>query len=244
VFFRYFRYRGADPETANDLASSTFEQALKNLSRYDRARHRFTPGYFAIAHNMGINHWKGRKNKPLPWMTTCPSRMIRRWKQGLILLQDKEQVLQVLQFLDLRAREILALKFGGLPLQPPDCPAHQPNRKATWGSFSTAQSSNYAHSWHPPRRRYAMNKTLDQFQPAPRPVAQYYKWADRSARDSGCGQSQPPCKPPAFLIGMDLADEVAPRLNCVGAGLRQPPNLPLSIPPASTSPGGWPGSLH
>ena len=30
--FRYFRYRGADPETANDLASSTFEQALKNLS--------------------------------------------------------------------------------------------------------------------------------------------------------------------------------------------------------------------
>jgi DNA-directed RNA polymerase specialized sigma24 family protein len=24
--FRYFRYRGADSETANDLASSTFEQ--------------------------------------------------------------------------------------------------------------------------------------------------------------------------------------------------------------------------
>jgi RNA polymerase sigma-70 factor (ECF subfamily) len=35
-------------------------------------------------------------------------------EQGLILIQDKEQVLQALQFLDLRAREILALKFGGL----------------------------------------------------------------------------------------------------------------------------------
>ena len=33
--FRYFRYRGADADTANDLASSTFERALKALNRYD-----------------------------------------------------------------------------------------------------------------------------------------------------------------------------------------------------------------
>jgi RNA polymerase sigma-70 factor (ECF subfamily) len=111
--FRYFRYRGADPETANDLASSTFEQALKNLSRYDPRKAQIHTWLFAIAHNMGINHWKAEK-QTAPLDDDLPIPDDPPLEQGLILLQDKEQVLQVLQFLDLRAREILALKFGGL----------------------------------------------------------------------------------------------------------------------------------
>jgi len=35
VVFRYFRYRGADADTANDLASSVFEKALSSLRQYD-----------------------------------------------------------------------------------------------------------------------------------------------------------------------------------------------------------------
>jgi len=111
--FRYFRYRGADPETANDLASSTFEQALKNLSSYDPHKGQIQTWLFAIAHNLGINHWKAEK-QTAPLDDDLPIPDDPPLEQGLILLQDKEQVLQVLQFLDLRAREILALKFGGL----------------------------------------------------------------------------------------------------------------------------------
>ena len=111
--FRYFRYRGADPETANDLASSTFEQALKNLSCYDPHKGQIQTWLFAIAHNLGINHWKAEK-QTAPLDDDLPIPDDPPLEQGLILIQDKEQVLQALQFLDLRAREILALKFGGL----------------------------------------------------------------------------------------------------------------------------------
>ena len=111
--FRYFRYRGADPETANDLASSTFEQALKNLSSYDPHKGQIQTWLFAIAHNLGINHWKAEK-QTAPLDDDLPIPDAPPLEQGLILIQDKEQVLQALQLLDLRAREILALKFGGL----------------------------------------------------------------------------------------------------------------------------------
>ncbi len=113
AIFRYFRYRGADPETANDLASSTFEQALKNLSRYDPRKAQIQTWLFAIAHNLGINHWKVEKqtvslddDRPIPDDPPL--------EQAFILIQDKEQILQALRALDGRACEILALKFGGL----------------------------------------------------------------------------------------------------------------------------------
>ena len=111
--FRYFRYRGADSETANDLASSTFEQALKNLSRYDPRKAQIQTWLFVIAHNLGINHWKAEKQTAqLDDDLSTPDDP--PLEQALILTQDKEQILQALQSLDGRAREILALKFGGL----------------------------------------------------------------------------------------------------------------------------------
>lgn len=111
--FRYFRYRGAEPETANDLASSTFEQALKNLSRYDPRKAQIQTWLFAIAHNLGINHWKAEK-QTVPLDDDLPIPDDPPLEQTLILIQNKEQILQALQSLDGRAREILALKFGGL----------------------------------------------------------------------------------------------------------------------------------
>ena len=111
--FRYFRYRGADTETADDLASSVFEKALANQRRYDPRKAQIQTWLFAIAHNLGINHWKAEKQTihldddlPIP---DDPS-----LEQTIILIQDKEQILQALQSLDGRACEILALKFGGL----------------------------------------------------------------------------------------------------------------------------------
>jgi len=86
---------------------------LKNLSSYDPHKGQIQTWLFAIAHNLGINHWKAEK-QTAPLDDDLPIPDAPPLEQGLILIQDKEQVLQALQFLDLRAREILALKFGGL----------------------------------------------------------------------------------------------------------------------------------
>jgi RNA polymerase sigma-70 factor (ECF subfamily) len=111
--FRYFRYRGADIDTANDLASSTFEQALKYVSRYDPRKAQIQTWLFAIAHNLGINHWKDEK-QTAPLEDDLPIPDDPPLEHALVFNQDKEQVLQAIQSLDARARETLALKFGGL----------------------------------------------------------------------------------------------------------------------------------
>jgi len=112
ALFRYFRYRGAEADTANDLASATFEQALKNLQRYAPRKAQIQTWLFAIAHNLGINHWKAKKHTA-PLDEDLPVPDDPSLEKTLILIQDMEQILQALQALDGRAREILALKFGG-----------------------------------------------------------------------------------------------------------------------------------
>ena len=114
AIFRYFRYRGADADTANDLASATFERALENLERFDPRRSQIQTWLFAIARNLSINHWKAAGNYTLaPLDEDMPAPDDPPLEQVLMLAQDKEQVLSTLQELDERAREILALKFGG-----------------------------------------------------------------------------------------------------------------------------------
>ena len=111
--FRYFRFRGADADTANDLASSTFERALKNIASFDPRKAQIQTWLFTIAHNLGINHWKAEK-LTAPLDDDLPIPDDPPLEQALIFNQDKEQILQALQSLDHRARETLALKFGGL----------------------------------------------------------------------------------------------------------------------------------
>ena len=113
--FRYFRYRGADTDTANDLAASVFEKALANLRRYDPRKGQIQTWLFAIAHNLAINHWKTRATHPtasfedldLQAQDDPPP------EQELIRNQDKQEILQAVQSLDTRSVEIIALKFGG-----------------------------------------------------------------------------------------------------------------------------------
>ena len=113
--FRYFRYRGADADTADDLASSVFEKALANLRRYDPRKGQIQTWLFAIAHNLAINHWKAGQAHPLTSLDDLdlPVQDEHQPEQALMLVQDKEQILRALQSLDSRSVEIIALKFGG-----------------------------------------------------------------------------------------------------------------------------------
>jgi RNA polymerase sigma-70 factor (ECF subfamily) len=114
ALFRYFRYRGADADTANDLASATFERALKNLAGYDPRRSQIQTWLFAIARNLSINHWKAASNHTIaPLDEDMPIPDDPPLEQAVVLIEDKEQILSAVQTLDERAREILALKFGG-----------------------------------------------------------------------------------------------------------------------------------
>jgi len=110
ALFRYFRFRGADAGTANDLAAAVFERALAHLDTYDPHKGQIQTWLFAIAHNLAINHWKSQKasvplDEDLPDQHAAP-------EEVAIDSQDKERVLAALQVLDARSREIIALKFS------------------------------------------------------------------------------------------------------------------------------------
>jgi RNA polymerase sigma factor (sigma-70 family) len=114
ALFCYFRYRGVDADMANDLASATFERALENLDSYDTRRSQIQTWLFAIARNLSINYRKAVNNHTLaPLDEDVPIPDDPSLEQVLMLIQDKEQILSAVQTLDERAREILALKFGG-----------------------------------------------------------------------------------------------------------------------------------
>src|SRR5215211_2836906 len=112
--FRYFRYRGADADTANYLASSTFERALRGLHQYDAGKSQLQTWLFVIARNVAINHWKSEAVRfSVPLHEELPDLDDSPLEDAFILTEDKEQILLALQSLDARAREIIALKFGG-----------------------------------------------------------------------------------------------------------------------------------
>lgn len=115
AIFCYFRYRGADADTANDLASSTFEHALESLGRFDPKKAQIQTWLFAIAHNLAINHWKADSNHPTISLEELylPEQNNLQPEDSLIDVQDRQEILQALQHLDMRAIEIIALKFGG-----------------------------------------------------------------------------------------------------------------------------------
>ena len=111
AIFRYFRYRGADAETANDLAASVFERALSRLAQYDPNRAQIQTWLFTIARNLSINHWKSEKvsvslDEEFPQEDMALEELV-------IQTHDKERVMFALQALDKRSHEVLALKFSG-----------------------------------------------------------------------------------------------------------------------------------
>ena len=114
AIFRYFRYRGADADSANDLAASTFERALTHLDRYDPRKAQIQTWLFAIAHNLSVNHWKSAGGATIAALEDdLPIPDDAALEDAVILAQDKAQILSALATLDARSAEIVALKFGG-----------------------------------------------------------------------------------------------------------------------------------
>jgi RNA polymerase sigma-70 factor (ECF subfamily) len=111
ALFRFFRYRGADADTANDLAATVFERALVAIHQYDPRKAQIQTWLFAIARNLSINHWKAEK-ETVPLDDELPQSGLPL-EELVIRAEDKESVLLALQSLDQRSHEALALKFSG-----------------------------------------------------------------------------------------------------------------------------------
>lgn len=109
--FQFFRYRGADTETANDLAATVFERALTYIHQFDPGKAQIQTWLFAIARNLSINHWKAEK-ETAPLDDELPEEHLPI-EELIIQSHDKERVLAALHTLDKRSREIIAFKFSG-----------------------------------------------------------------------------------------------------------------------------------
>ncbi len=115
ALYKYFRYHGADPDTANDLTAMIFERALLKMSTYDPQKASVKTWLFAIAHNVAANFWRAnarRRGVSLDQVvsTSDPNPPI---EELIIDHQTVGQLLAALNQLEGREREVIALRFAG-----------------------------------------------------------------------------------------------------------------------------------
>lgn len=114
AIFRYYRLRGADADTANDLTSAVFERAYQQAGRYDPRLGAVSTWLFTIARNTATNHWRSPAAQTLGGLNeweNLPSRDASP-EEVLVALESRAEVLAALPGLDPRERELLALKFA------------------------------------------------------------------------------------------------------------------------------------
>ncbi len=112
--YGFFAYRLRDRSDAQDLTQLTFERALRAWSRYDPGQASVGTWLLAIARNLLIDHFRadrGARHQPLDELDR-DHRVLRTEAQppDLGLAPDLERALATLGD---RAREIIALRFGG-----------------------------------------------------------------------------------------------------------------------------------
>lgn len=112
--FNYCRYRCDDDATADDLAARVFERVLNGLGRFDPDRGPFAPWLFAVARNVVTDHW--RRKRYLRWV---PLEAIRNTaspepgpEERLIDCEEEQALLDALESLTARERDVLGLKFA------------------------------------------------------------------------------------------------------------------------------------
>jgi len=108
--FNYFRYRGFERATAEDLTSATFEKAWRARERYRKDRAAVPTWLLAIARNAAIDHLRrSRAAVPLEEASLrddqTPETAALREAQG-------RRLRALLAALPERERELLALKYG------------------------------------------------------------------------------------------------------------------------------------
>jgi RNA polymerase sigma-70 factor, ECF subfamily len=109
--YNYFRYRGFDRPTAEDLTSATFEKAWRARDRYRRDRAGVATWLVAIARNVAIDHLRRpRLDVPLDERTDAPDEATPETEA--LRAAERRRLAALVAALPEREREVLALKYG------------------------------------------------------------------------------------------------------------------------------------
>ncbi len=108
--FNYFRYRGFERATAEDLTSATFEKAWRARDRYRRDRAAVATWLMAIARNAAIDHL--RHSRPEVPIEDGAIRDDETPETAALRAAQSRRLQSLLAGLAERERELLALKYG------------------------------------------------------------------------------------------------------------------------------------
>jgi RNA polymerase sigma-70 factor (ECF subfamily) len=115
--YNYLRYRVNTSEDAEDLISIVFERAYTRRDQFDPAKGAFSTWLFQIAHNTLANFYRSRQRHStweaggeLPDDLTTSEPPL---EAQVIQQETINQLLQVIEGLSERDREIISLKFAG-----------------------------------------------------------------------------------------------------------------------------------
>ena len=113
--YRYFSYRGLDPDGANDLASQVFERAYRAFGTFNPAKGDFPTWLFAIARNTAASHWSAAHRRAVTGLdqaeyTADPAPLPEDQVAGI---EQSADLMRALAALEERERELVAMKFAG-----------------------------------------------------------------------------------------------------------------------------------
>ena len=108
--FNYFRYRGFDRPTAEDLTSATFEKAWRARDRYRKDRAAVPTWLLAIARNAATDHL--RRARPSVPLAEESLRDEETPETQAVRQAHSRRLRALLAELPERERELLALKYG------------------------------------------------------------------------------------------------------------------------------------
>ena len=108
--FNYFRYRGLDRATAEDLTSATFEKAWRARDRYSQDRAAVSTWLLAIARNVAIDHF--RRSRPEVPLAEDAATDEETPETAALRAGQSRRLTELMRSLPERERELLALKYG------------------------------------------------------------------------------------------------------------------------------------
>ena len=111
--FNYFRYRGFDRASAEDLTSTTFEKAWRARDRYRRERAAVATWLLAIARHAATDQLRRlRREVPLDGEPVPAAETAETPETAALRADERRRLRALLAALPPRERELIALKYG------------------------------------------------------------------------------------------------------------------------------------
>ncbi len=109
--FNYFRYRGFDRASAEDLTSTTFEKAWRARDRYRRERAAISTWLLTIARHAATDQLRRPSRREVP-LEGEPVPDAETPETAALRADDRRRLRALLAGLAPRERELIALKYG------------------------------------------------------------------------------------------------------------------------------------